>query len=332
MRVANGVILLVAGCSGAGGAGAPPVNAGPLGDGVQLAAALEIPAGMTVTIPPGARIAAAPGVTITVSGVLSIAAATNHARIGTSGTPTDATQDWGGIVVATGGQLDADGLDLSNAATALELQGGSLPSRYDDGTISDAQLAFKIDTGGRLDTAHAGVTNAGMASAISGEFHASYLDYETSGLSGGLITSDPSAVFDVTDSTFHGTMVGGGDYITSYASALVHVAYSTINDAHCAFHFDDVTQFQIDHVTAGMKAGMPGVWVVYGAMLYGSEAGPNTISNSNFMGEYALDQANTNGPLTITNTYTMGQNAVGATWTWAAADMATAPIPDAHPR
>jgi hypothetical protein len=331
MRVAAGVILLVAGCSGGGGAGSPPANAGPLGDGAQLTASLDIPAGMTVTIPPGARITAAPGVTITVSGILSIAAATNHARIGMAAPPTDPTQDWGGIVIATGGQLDADGLDLADAATALEVQGDSMSSRYDDGTISDAQVPFKVDTGARLDTAHAAVTNAGMASGINGEFHASYLDYEMSGLSGGLITSDPSAIFDATDSTFHGSMVGGGDYITSYASTLVHVAYSTITDAHCAFHFDDVTTFEIDHVTTGLKTGMPGVWDVYGAMLYGAGAGPNTISNSNFAGEYGLDQENAQGPLTITNTYTMGQNTMGG-WTWAAADMATAPISDAHPR
>jgi hypothetical protein len=336
MRVTAGAILLVAGCSGGASSMAmttPPADTGGLDDGATLTAPLEIPAGTTATIPPGAKIVAAPGVTITVRGVLVVASAKKHARIGTATPPTDSTQEWGGVVVESGGQLQADGLDLDGASQALWLKGGSLPSRYDEGTISDAQVPFQIDKGARLDTAHAAVAAAGAASGISGEFHASYLDYETTGLSGGLITSDATAVFDATDSTFHGANVGGGDYITSYAAALVHVAYSTINDAHCGFHFNDVDRFEIDHVTTGTRAGaMPGPWVVYGAMLYGG-TGPNVISNSNFAGtEFALDQEQAQGPLTITNTYTNGPNTMNPTWTWAPADVATMPIPDAKPR
>jgi hypothetical protein len=338
MRVVTSAILLVAGCSGgAASMMMPAAPTGGLDNGATLTASLEIPAGMTATIPPGARIVAAPGVTITVSGVLVVASAEKHARIATASPPSDPSGDWGGIVVASGGQLQADGLDLADASQALWLESGSMPSRYDDGTISDAQHPFQIDTGARLDTAHAAVANAASASAISGEFNASYLDYETTGLAGGLIMSDASAIFDATDSTFHGATVGGGDYITTYAAALVHVAYSTVNDAHCAFHFNDVTRFEIDHVSAGLRAGaqpgMGGPWVVYGAMLYGSEAGPNVISNSNFAGtEYGFEWQAGNGPITITNTYTMGLNSMNATWTWAPADVATAPIQDAHPR
>ena len=145
---------------------------------------------------------------------------------------------------------------------------------------------------------------------------------------------DPTAVFDATDSTFHSSAGAGGDFIVSYAAALIHVAYSTINQSHCAFHFNDVTQFEIDHVTAGAASpGGAGNLNVYGAMLYGSGAGPNTISNSNFVNPINLDQTPPNGPLTITNTYTSGgPNAAMPTWTWAAADVATAPIADAQPR
>ena len=335
MRVAYGAaILFVAGCSG-GAMSMPNTPAGPLDDGTELAAPLEIPAGTTVTIPPGAKIVAAPGVTITVRGVLSIASAGKHARIGTVAPPKDMSHDWGGIVVESGGHLDADGLDLADAKQALWLKAGSLASRYDDGTITDAQVPFQIDTGARLDTAHAAVSNAASASGISGELHASYLDYDTTGLGGGLITNGPSAVFDATDSTFHADSVGGGDFITTYGAALVHLAYSTVNDAHCAFHFNDVTQFELDHVSAGLRAdAKPGPWVVYGAMLYGSGAGPNVISNSNFTGgERDLDQQGPNGPLTITNTFTSGLDSIDTTAsTWAAADHAAQPISDAHPR
>ena len=69
-------------------------------------------------------------------------------------------------------------------------------------------------------------------------------------------------------------------------------------------------------------------------MLYGSGAGPNTISNSNFMDTEAnLDEEFENGPITITNTYTSGGiNTSMPTWTWLPADVAAAPIADAKPR
>src|SRR5450432_3159994 len=331
-------LAVLAGCSSGGGAVmtmtmmmAP--DAGGLGD--HLTASLEIPAGMTVTIPSGAKIVAGPGVVITVRGVLVVSAgALAHASIATAAPNPDQAAAWGGIVVESGGRLDADGLDLGGATTALKIAAGSAGARYDDGTITDASVPFQIEAGARLDTTHAAVVNAGSTSGIAGDFHASYLDYETHGVAGGLITNDPSALFDATDSTFHGMFLGGGDYITSYASSRVHVAYSTITESHCALHFEDVASFEIDHVTAGASTPMgAGGKDVYGAMLYGSGAGPNVISNSNFMGsEHDLDQENANGPLTITNTYTTGLDGVLPTTTWSPADVAQAPIVDAHPR
>jgi hypothetical protein len=316
-----------AGTSGAAGATG-------LVDGAHLTASLVIPSGMTVTIPPGATIVADPMVTVTVQGVLVVGSATGtHARIAATVAMPDMTQRWGGLIVDTGGDLEAQGLDLAGATTALEVRPGSTAAHYDIGTISAPSSPFQIDTGGRLDTAHAVVVGATSGSTILGQLHASYLDYQTSGFSDGLVMMDPTAIFDVTDSTFHGAEVGGGDYIVSYAASLIHVAYSTINQAHCAFHFNDVTQFEIDHVTAGAASpGGAGNLNVYGAMLYGSGAGPNTISNSNFVNPINLDQMPPNGPLTITNTYTTGNNAPMPTWTWLPADVATAPIADAKPR
>jgi hypothetical protein len=320
-------LAVLAGCSSSGG------GASSLDD--HLTASVVIPAGSTVTVQPGQSIVAEPGVVITVRGVLAIAAgAQTHARIATAVPPVDQTDAWGGIVVASGGRLDADGLDLGGATTALAVNAGSLGARYDNGTITDAAIPFQIAKGGRLDTAHANVVNANGQSGISGELHASYLDYEGGGFSGGIIMSDPSAIFDATDSRFHGPMIGGYDYIVSYAATLIHIAYSTITDAHCAFHFDDVARFEIDHVTAGASspdgAGGQDFW---GAMLYGSGAGPNVVSNSNFLGsQFNLDQQNPNGPLTVTNTYTTGKNTILPTTTWLPTDVASAPIADAKPR
>ena len=334
-RVCAPLISLLAGCS-AGGAGAPAANTGGLGDGTTLAGAREIPAGATVEIPAGAQIVAAPGVVITVRGVLTSASGAGaHARIASAAPHPDFDHAWGGIVVESGGRLEADGLDLAGAAVALTVNAGSLGARYDDGTITDAAVPFQIAAGARLDSAHATVVNAGAPSGVSGEFHGAYLDYQTSAaVVGGIIMSDASAIFDVTDSTFRGVPGQGNDYIISNTASLVHVAYSTITGAHCAFHFNDVARFEIDHVTAGATSpGGPGGQVVYGAMLYGSGAGPNVISNSSFMGSgFDLDQQNANGPLTITNTYAVGRVALLPESRWLAADRAMAPISDARPR
>ena len=315
------------------GSSASPAS---LVDGAYLTASLVIPTGMTVTIPAGAKIVADPMVTITVQGVLNVeSTAGAHAQIAaTTPTPAEA-QTWGGLVVDTGGDLEAQGLDLVGAELALEVRGGAKAAHYDSGTISASPTPFQIDKGGRLDTTHATVAGATQPSGVSGELNGSYLDYEKTGYADGIVMDDSSPVFDMTDSTFHGPIGASGDFIVTYAAALVHVAYSTINNAHCAFHFNSVTQFQVDHVTAGAASptGSGGL-NVWGAMLYGSGAGPNTISNSNFMDVYEnLDQQFDNGPITITNTYTSGGiNTAMPTWTWLPADVATAPILDAKPR
>src|SRR5450432_969189 len=334
-------LAVLAGCSSGGGAMTTMMammapDAGGLGD--HLTASLEIPAGMTVTIPAGAKIVAGPGVVITVRGVLvasaGAAGAAAHASIATAAPHPEQAAAWGGIVVESGGRLDADGLDLAGAHAALTVNAGSLGARYDSGTITDPTVPFQIAKGGRLDTAHANVVNAGGSSGISGELHASYLDYAGGGYDGGIVMNDASSIFDATDSRFHGSAIGGYDYIVSYAAMLIHLAYSTITDAHCAFHFNDVARFEIDHVTAGASSpGGAGGQDFWGAMLYGSGAGPNVISNSNFLGsQFNLDQQNPNGPLTVTNTYTTGMDSILPTTTWLAADVASAPIADAQPR
>jgi hypothetical protein len=329
-------VLAGAGCGGA--VSSPPMKmsqapADPstLTAGTTLAEDLVIAEGTTTTIDRGAQLIAESGVTITVRGTLKIAsAAGTHARISAAG----AGQTWTGLVVENGGDLEADGLDLDGAATAIDVRAGAAAAHFDDGTIMNVPVPFMVERGGRLDTSHATVVDATSASSVNGELHASYLDYSRDVLATGIVMGDALAVFDATDSTFHGTGIGGNDYIVSYGAALVHIAYSTITDSHCAFHFDGLSQFQIDHVTAGASSptGMPNQ-NYWGAMLYGSGVGPSTISASNFMNvEMNLDEQNPNGPLTITNTYTTGKNATDSMWTWLPAEVATAPIPDAMPR
>jgi hypothetical protein len=327
------VTLVAAGCSGTKADATPDAGADVWSDGQTFTTSLEIAEGSTMTIAPGAKLVAGKGVTLTVRGTLKIAsAAGTHARIGAA----VAGQTWGGIVVEDGGDLEADGLDLDGAAAALDVRAGAAAAHYAHGTISTTSIAFTVERAGRLDLLHATVLAAAQPSTVNGQLHASYLDYEKTGLASGIVMGDATAVFDVSDSKFHGAGVGGSDYIISYGADLVHVAYSTVTDSHCAFHFDFLNRFELDHVTAGATSPTGDVnQNVWGAMLYGSGAGPNVISNSNFMnGEMNLDQQGMNGPLTITNTYSTGRNAQDdpSGWTWLPADVVTAPIVDAQPR
>jgi hypothetical protein len=328
LAIAAGVFLTSA-CSGPG-AGPSPVGPGDWADGHSLAASVEIAAGTTTTIAPGARITAAPMVTITVRGTLKVASAAGpHAKI-SSGV---VDQPWGGIVVASGGTLLADGLDLDGPETALDIATGSIDARYDHGTINGPYTPFRLAQGSRLETSHATVLIAGSSSNINGDFTASYLDYQKSGSAAGLTTGGKDATLRAADSTFRGTADAGGDYIVSLGAKLIRVEYSTITGSHCAFHFNDVAQFQIDRVTVGaLSPTGPGDLNQWGAMLYGSGAGPHTIGNSNFMNASVnLDLQGTNGPLTITNTYSTGKNEpVDAAWTLV--NVANAPITDAKPR
>lgn len=315
--------LLLAACTGA---------EVPAGDALgSFATSVEIPYGTTVTVAPGARLTAGKGATLTVRGRLVVQSKGTHARI----SAVTAGETWGGIVVASGGALDVNGLDLDDAETALSVGFGAARTLYAGGTISRALHPFEVARGATLEVRDATVLEAKDSSGVSGTFEASRLDYQKSGAAGGLIMKDAGAIFDVADSTFRGTEDAGGDYIISYGAQLVRVAYSTITGAHCAFHFNDVARFVIDHVTSGddVPTG-PGNQVAWGAMLYGSGAGPNVIEDSNFLGaDLNLEQLGTNGPLTITNTFTTGKNEpADATWTWEAADVAAAPIADAKPR
>ncbi|MDB4980738.1 MAG: hypothetical protein JWM82_1490 [Myxococcales bacterium] len=300
---------------------------------MTLTSAVEIAAGTVVTIAPGAHLTVGAKVPITVRGTLKVASAAEaHARI----TAADANGQWTGIIVENGGTLAADGLDLDGAETAVDVRAGAAAARYDHGTITNALYAFTVARAGRLDSAHAKVVQPRSTSAISGELHASYLDYDKAAINGGFVVSDALAIFDVTDSTLHGTPgAQGADYITTLGASLLHVAYTTITDSHCAFHFDGLDRFEIDHVTTGASTPT-GVadknsW---GAMLYGSGAGPSVIKDSNFLNaSQNLDEQGDNGPITITNTYTTSKNVNEAgVWTLSASESAAAIIPDAMPR
>jgi hypothetical protein len=282
-------------------------------DGKQLAASVTIKAGATVDIAPGATVTAASGISITVKGTLTVKASANHAKLGGA--------NWKGIVVASGGTLNVDGLDISGAEAGMWTQAGNLEATMLNSSIDGAATPFKMEPGSKLTFTKSKVTKSTGQSAIAGTFVASYMDYDKVA-NEGLELNDPVGSMTISDSTLRG--VGGGDYVVSRAGALVKVEYTTITGSHCGLHFNAVDKFIIDHVSDDTNS--------YGAMLYGSGAGPNQILSSNIRSTQTdLDFQGTNGVTTIDKSFfTVAKSNLAANAK--VTNAATAPIADAKPR
>ncbi len=280
-------------CSSSSKAAPGPTTSTPAddtwGDGKHFAASVTIPFGSTATIAPGAKISFAPGVTVTIAGTLKAASRAAHAKLG--GTP------WGGLVVVTGGDLELDGADISTAETALSIQGGS--ASYEYGTI-DASGPFEVDKGAKLTVAHATVAGSTKAAAVIGSFTATFLDYDAASFEG-IVAQDAAATVSIEDSKLHGTGNENNDLVAARGAATVHVSYTDFSRAHCGFHFDTVTSFDISHVSIHDGA--------YGFMLYGSTTdGARTVTASNIFNNHQRGaeeetQATVNGLITISDGY-----------------------------
>lgn len=261
-------------------------------DGQMLAQSVTIGAGATVTIAPGATINVSSGVTITVDGTLTASSTTKAATLTGTG--------WTGIVVGSGGTMNLTGVDISGATTAIDVQKGATMAEYDSGTINAASTPFKIESGGTFGTKSATVTGTLGSTSIAGSFTASKLTYNSNG-NAGIVTTDPAAQLSIEDSTLQGTGPTGDMLISQGGAAKFHVAYSTISNVHCGFHFDAVGEFDISYINDQSNA--------FGFMLYGSSgAGPFTVSYSNITqnSAYAYDTQGTNAPITFDNDYVTG--------------------------
>lgn len=300
-------------------------------DGKTIDSALVIEPGIAVTIAPGAKINIAAKATITVQGTLKASSADAHATLG------DGTAAWGGIIVASGGTLALDGVDLKKAG--IHVQGGNADAKYSNGTIdginASAKVApFTVDKSGKITVAHATIRNPGQQTEIKGSFTATYLDYDEKDTHA-IWASDPSAVVSIEDSKFFSTgsggKSGGPDFLNGYGAKTFHVAYTDVTNAHCGFHFESNlnADIDIDHVTVH--------GVTNGADIWGSNAsGTKTIKNSNFIdSSEGLDvQDGSNGAFEVSNCFfsvTKGNPG------FPGADVkqtspASAQIADAHPR
>ncbi len=281
-------------------------------DGKQIAASVTIKAGATVDIAPGASVTAASGVSITVKGTLSVSAAANHAKLGGA--------NWKGIIIASGGTLVVDGLEITNAEVGMWTQAGNAGATMLNSSITNAATPFKMEPGSKLSFTKSSVLKSTGQSQMAGTFVASYMSYDK-GSSEGLELNDAAGSMTISDSTLTG--VGGGDYVVSRAGALVKVEYTTITGAHCGLHFNAVDKFIVDHVSDDQNS--------YGAMLYGSGAGPNQILSSNVRStDKDLDFSGTNGATTIDKSFTGGKNTLASNAK--ITNAATVPVPNAKPR
>jgi len=169
--------------SAAGASSGPGDSSGATGtwtDGTKLSGSVTIAAGSTMTVAPGATIAIATGTTITVVGTLAARSASpTHAKLTGGG--------WNGIVVAGGGTLLFDGVDLVGASTALDIQKGA-KAEYDDGNIDASAMPFNVEAGGILTTQRSTVTRTQGGSQVAGTFTAAHLDYN-SGDNSGIMTT-----------------------------------------------------------------------------------------------------------------------------------------------
>ena len=300
-----------------GGGGGMTITANTTwNDGQMLAESVTIGSGVTVTIAPGATINVASGVGITVDGTLTASSTTKAATLtGTS---------WTGIVVASGGTLSLTGVDISGASTPLDVQKGATSAEYDSGTINGATTPFKVEVGGALGSKSATVTGTLGSTSIGGSFTASKLTYNSNGYEG-IITTDPTAQLSIEDSTLQGTGPTGDMLISQAGAAKFHIAYTTISNVHCGFHFDTLSEFDISYINDQSNA--------FGFMLYGSSgAGPFTVSYSNIVqnSAYAYDTQGTNAPITFSNDYVTGTTNPGTAVT--VTNAANATVPGTGPR
>jgi hypothetical protein len=277
--------------SGGGDGGVTTLETSSLANGQTLAQSVIIAAGATVTIDPGATVNVGPGVTITVEGTLTASSASpTHASL------TGAS--WTGIVVAAGGTLALDGVDITGASTPIDVSG---TGEYDDGTITGATEPFAVESSGTLTTKHGTVTGTHGASQIAGSLTASFLDYDNGG-NEGIETTAATAQLSVEDSTLHGPggCSGCDMLIAETGAAKFHVAYTNITGVHCAFHFNTLSEFDVSYTNMDGNA--------FGFMLYGSGgAGPFTVTYSNLYMNNAYDYSTlgTNSPITFDHDYSV---------------------------
>ncbi len=314
--------VALAGCSGAEdmkpaspssapGVGKSSAKVETWSSGKKLSGVVEVPLGTTVEIAPGANIGCSQDAKVVVRGILRVKAASAPAKI--------SCNTWAGIEVVDAGVMIADGLELENADVGIATSGQGSEATLEHGVIKGSITPFTVGVASKLSLVSTKVTAKGQ-SEVLGDLFASRLAYDK-GAGEGIIMGHPNATLVMQDSVLTGS--GNGEFIDSAKGALVKVSYTTIAGSHCAFHFDSIKRFEIDHVTTETS--------VFSSMFYGSDEG-GTVSYSNLVGTSVdIDIQNANGRIVLDHVYTLGRDQVKGTAP-VITNRRTAAVPDAKPR
>ncbi len=256
-------------------------------DGMTISVSTTIPAGATVTIAKGATVTIGAGVTITVAGTLTAATNAAHAKLTGTG--------WAGIVVSQGGTLSLDSVDISGASDPMAVTG---TATYANGTITAPTTPIDVEIGGALTLTGVTITGSLGYSHVAGNLTATQLDYDSNG-NEGVTIANAASVVKITSSKFHGTSDVGGDMISVNACASLTMTYSSIVGCHCAYHFNEITSFDLENMDLHGDS--------YGFMMYGSDptTGTRVFKNSNVetMAAAGIDELGTNGAITVSGVY-----------------------------
>jgi hypothetical protein len=279
---------------------------------VRLLSTVTIYAGATVTIEPGTTVSCSANTSIIVEGGLKKSGGT-RAKI--------ACASWIGIIVAKGGRIDVEGIEVENADTALEVTKEVAEAKVKDATLTGA-TPFTVLAGSTLTLTQVKATAkphpTQQGSKIFGSLVASRLEYFADVNEGLWIDEGGEAV--VEDSILRGK--NGLDLVSARKGKSLVLRYSTLEGAHCGPHLEGISSFEIDHVTSMQN--------VFGITIYGADKG--TLRDSNLAGLTAwIDLQGDHGPLTIENVFTEGSEVIENTAPPTIVKAASR-IPDAKPR
>ncbi len=155
-----------------------------------------------------------------------------------------------------------------------------------------------VEIGGSLSMTGSSIAGSLGWSRINGNLTLSHFDYASNG-NEGVTIANAASVVKIDNSNFHGTGDDTADMIVSDACASLTMTYTVITGCHCAYHFNDITSFDLENMNLNGDS--------YGFMMYGSEptTGTRVFKNSNVetMAVAGIAEAGTNGAITVSGVY-----------------------------
>jgi hypothetical protein len=296
--------------------------------GDKLVGVVSIFEGATVDIEPGAKIGCTPAAKIQVGGTLRVKAGANRAKI--------TCPQWSGILVATNGRVELDGVDLENPEVGIETTKGAAETTVSESSITASVRPFLVGEGTKLTATSVKVTTPTTlgsydvsVSQVFGTLVAKKLDYDAGGNEGMMAMRGGS--IEIEDSTLKAK--NGADLVSSYGGKLLKVSYTTLTGAHCGPHVDaskdadkvPTESFEFDHISSEN---------LFGITIYAVKPGGSyLVKDSNLKGLVSwLDlKSDPAVPLSFVNVFTEG-NQDSPNGPPAELKLATARIEAAKPR